>query len=342
MDLNYNFTPRFTEWVVASGLLKTPFVLIDVGVQGGIHPRWQHLGDRLEVHGFDALAEAIGSLAALRRRGHHYYATALGNDDGEATLFVPEIQFAASQVPRGLSPEQARLLVNPGIAKNPRQRRVPMTRLDTMMTAGTIPRADFIKLDCEAAEPAILTGARQLLATGGVLAVESELSFAPMAGPGQRHFGQSHLSAVYEQLLPHGFRLLDAETQRIAYRSFAERARALGRTQAITATPGPIAALNGLFVRDLTPSPDRIGSDSILKSAIILELYGLNDVAHDLLSTLADRFPDGFPIAAGADRLIYPVPRATTGIAAALRQVTAALRRSLRYRQGRRALARQR
>jgi FkbM family methyltransferase len=340
MDLNYNFTPRFTEWVVTSGLLETPFVLIDVGVQGGIHPRWQHLGDRLEVHGFDALAEAIAPLAALRRPGHHYYATALGDDDGEATLFVPEIPFAASQVPRGLSPEQARLLVDPGIAKNPRQRQVPMTRLDTLMAAGTIPRADFVKLDCEAAEPSILAGARQLLTAGGVLAVESELSFAPMAGPGQRHSGRSHFSAVYEQLLPHGFRLLDAETQRIAHRSFAERARALGRKRAIAATPGPIAALNGLFVRDLTSSLERIPPDGILKSAIILELYGLNDVAHDLLTTLADRFPAGFPVAPGADRLIYPVPPATPGIAVALRRVTAALRRSFRYRQGRRALAR--
>ncbi len=45
MDLALNEQADFTRWVVREGLLRQPFVLVDVGVQGGEHPRWQPLGD---------------------------------------------------------------------------------------------------------------------------------------------------------------------------------------------------------------------------------------------------------------------------------------------------------
>jgi len=35
MDLGFNRKAEFTKWVVSAGLLTEPFVLIDVGVQGG-------------------------------------------------------------------------------------------------------------------------------------------------------------------------------------------------------------------------------------------------------------------------------------------------------------------
>jgi hypothetical protein len=45
MDLARNHNPEFTKWVVSAGLLTEPFVLIDVGVQGGENIRWRPLGD---------------------------------------------------------------------------------------------------------------------------------------------------------------------------------------------------------------------------------------------------------------------------------------------------------
>ena len=62
MDLFFNENPRFTKWLVASGGLREPFVVIDVGVQGGENPRWRFLGDHLIVHGFDAIKEAVDDL----------------------------------------------------------------------------------------------------------------------------------------------------------------------------------------------------------------------------------------------------------------------------------------
>jgi hypothetical protein len=55
MDLAWNRNPEFTKWVVSAGLLAEPFVLIDIGVQGGDNVRWRALGDHLVVHGFDPI-----------------------------------------------------------------------------------------------------------------------------------------------------------------------------------------------------------------------------------------------------------------------------------------------
>ena len=41
MDLYHHDRPPFTRWVIENGLLHEPFVVIDVGVQAGEHPRWE-------------------------------------------------------------------------------------------------------------------------------------------------------------------------------------------------------------------------------------------------------------------------------------------------------------
>jgi len=96
MELGYNQRPRFTEWVMRKGLLETAFTLVDVGVQGGIHPRWNALGSALSVYGFDPLEEAIAPLVRLNLPNHEYHAIALGDEDGERDFFVPEVLPASS------------------------------------------------------------------------------------------------------------------------------------------------------------------------------------------------------------------------------------------------------
>jgi len=40
MDLHFNTNSRFTRWVIETATLQEPFVLVDIGVQAGEHPRW--------------------------------------------------------------------------------------------------------------------------------------------------------------------------------------------------------------------------------------------------------------------------------------------------------------
>ncbi|HYZ45749.1 MAG TPA: hypothetical protein VE667_12910, partial [Xanthobacteraceae bacterium] len=70
MDLYHHDQVPFARWVISEGLLHEPFVVVDVGVQGGEHVRWGLLGDQVRVYGFDAIAEAIDRITAAGVRPH--------------------------------------------------------------------------------------------------------------------------------------------------------------------------------------------------------------------------------------------------------------------------------
>jgi len=291
MDLPYNNQPVFTHWVARNGYLRSPFVLVDVGVLGGISVRWQHIGDGLEVHGFDPLEEAIAPLRAEARPGHHYYAIALGDEDCERELFVPPVLPGSSFFPRDLVGDHTRMVIDPRNWQHTQRRRVQMNKLDTLMAQGVVTRADFIKIDCEGFEPAVLTGAREFLSHCGALSIECEIGFS------SNRWAQTHFLAVYEQLLPHGFRLSNLAFDRVPFASYVERARALGiASPATVSRPG---TFNILFSRDPGNSPD-----AVLKAAIILEIYGMADSAYDLLDRSLRLFDPALPLRDGMDLLI--------------------------------------
>ncbi len=328
LDLSYNRHPMFTEWVVRHGLLASPLVIVDVGVQGGASVRWDHLADRVEIHGFDALEEAIAPLRAEGRPKRHYYATALGNEDGERELFVASELTASSFYPSGSS----RYDIVAAVQRGANSRRVPVRRLDSLMTDGTIPRADFIKIDCEGFEPEILKGAENLLRTG-VLAIEVETSFDVSTTVPETHFG-----AVYKQLLPHGFLLYDLEFNRIRRSSFVRRARSRGMKNLRTvARP---ATFNVLFYRDAPSS----SADEALKRAIILELYGMVDSAYDILIANTAIFAGDVSIEEAADQLLRGARRweiarhnsLTTAVRDSIYAISSAIRHSIHHRLGNR------
>jgi hypothetical protein len=69
LNLFTSANAEFTNWVVKAGYLREPFVLVDVGVQGGESPSWHRLGDYLVVLGFDAIEDAL-ELLEVPEEGH--------------------------------------------------------------------------------------------------------------------------------------------------------------------------------------------------------------------------------------------------------------------------------
>jgi FkbM family methyltransferase len=288
LDLAYNPSPRCTEWLVENHMFATSLVVIDVGVQGGVGPRWDHFGTCIEVHGFDALEEAITPLQALARPAHHYYATALGNEDGERELFVAPEPTATSFY--GQAP--SRYEVSETVSRTAGTRLVPIRRLDTLLGEGVFERADFIKIDCEGFEPEILKGAQALL-QAGVLALEIETNFSTSPV-----LPQSHFCAVCEQIVPHGLTLFDLGFDRIPRASFIARAQTIGIAEHVTVSRP--ATVNALFYRDSAAR----SADELLKRVAILEIYGMADTAYDVLLAGADLLSGDFPLQRAADLLI--------------------------------------
>jgi FkbM family methyltransferase len=269
MELCCNVSNEMTRWLVSSGALKTPFVLVDVGVQDGISPRWHALGDHLTVYGFDLLEEAIAPLVADGNNNSHYFAMGLADTDGEIDIVVPANRYETQLYSSG-----------PG-----ERRRVQVRRLDTLFSQGAIARADFIKADCEGFEPLILRGAADYFAASNLVGADVESNFNLSPPIPDTHFVECCNPLVRQRLM-----VFDLEFNRVPVLNLP------------TLTGGCVhrpATLNVLFARHLTQERDSPGSygyrhaeqpvdpQTVLKTAIVLEAYGLLEWAAYLLKNFA-------------------------------------------------------
>lgn len=289
MELAYNLDAAFTQWVVRQGYLQEPFVLVDVGVQHGEHPRWHQLGDHLIVHGFDAIAEAVDELARrnLGKRNRHYHWIAAGAlDEERAFYFNLANPTASSMYPHGDSRFDT--------VAGQELRKVQVRRLDTLFAQGVLPRADFLKVDVEGFEQDVLRGADTLIAAG-VLGVEAESNFGISPT-----YPKGHLATLQQMLLQHRLLVFDIGFNRIPRASF-QRALVRSGRKAIVGEDrvGKPAKLDALFCRDAIEETDHpenyqtasrpLTLDQLIKLMIVYELHGLNDIAVDTLERFADR-----------------------------------------------------
>jgi FkbM family methyltransferase len=179
-ELSFNLNPRFTKWLAKSDALHEPFVLIDVGVLGGEHPRWHFLGDHLVVYGFDAAKEAVDDLSqsnvASPNKYFHWFG--IGNEDGDRKFLYNPSNPSNSSFELGRSP----------IVELPetQARIVPVRRLDTLLKERVIPKADFLKVDVEGHEKQLFLGASDLLAAGVLGGNRDELRNPFRSGSGLR------------------------------------------------------------------------------------------------------------------------------------------------------------
>ena len=295
MNLFTNANAEFTDWVVKAGFLREPFVLVDVGVQGGESRSWHRLGDYLVVHGFDAIEEAIDQLR--KRTGHlpnrHYHRIAAGNADEERVFhFNPANPTASSMYAQGTS----RFDVPAG----QQTRSVTVRRLDTLFAEGLVPQADFLKVDVEGFEKDVLLGAHNLLANA--LGVETETNFGV-----SNAYPKSHFGTLAEILLEHHFLVFDLAFNRIPRASFRRALESKGiKTDPQHDGFGKPAMVNVLFCRDLIDETDAPSNyhtpckpftlDQLIKMMIIYELHGLNDIAVDTAERFAELLGSRFDV----------------------------------------------
>jgi FkbM family methyltransferase len=277
MDLVYNADPRFTKYIVESGAMNEPFVVVDVGVYGGENPRWHFLGDQLVLHGFDAIKEVSEELNEKEKLfpNKHYHWMAIADYDGEKEFYFTPSNATTSSFGR---PERGR---HADGTPSFEARMVPVRSLDSLLASGTIPAPNFLKVDVEGYEKFVFLGAKECLSRD-LLGIEFETSFN--VGP---DYPNSHLGTLQELLIPRGFLLFDLNFDRVPRASFRNARQSSGLTPASYGRP---ATVNALFCRDLILDaggelfgvPARMPSlDEIIKIMIIYELHGLNDIAFD-------------------------------------------------------------
>jgi FkbM family methyltransferase len=307
-ELCANSIAPFTRWVVESGALHQPFVLIDVGVQGGENERWQALGDHLIVHGLDPIEEAIEELRrkTAGRPNRQYHCLAAGGVDETRTFYVnASDSFSSSFYPKAGRPLPV---------EQPRE--IPVKRLDGLLQEGIIPPADAIKIDVEGFEKDVFLGARELMKRA--LAVETETNFGI-----SETYPQGHFCTLAQLALESHKLVFDIALNRGCRDSFRRELDARGRSGLPFCDVGSPATVNVLFCRDpvreasepqsYASAPPPTDIDDLLKYLIVLELYGLNDVAIDTLVRFADRLQRRIDPDEAANLLADPCCRLGSG-----------------------------
>jgi FkbM family methyltransferase len=332
MDLHFNSAAPFTRWVVRTGTLQEPFVVVDIGVQGGENTRWHLLGDYLVVHGFDAIEEVIEELRQKNRNypNRHYHCLAAGSTEEERNFYLNLADpYSSSFYPHGADRFGLRE------QRRDQERRVRVRPLDALLADGTISRADFLKCDVEGFEKEVFVGARELL--NSVLGIETETNF--FASP---LYPETHLCTLQRLLLDAHLLIFDLSFYRVPRASFT---REVARRRAIGAAAlcriGKPAIVNVLFCRDPIDEADHqenytspcrsVSVDQLIKLMIIYELYGLSDVALDTATRFADRLAERLDVGQAVHLLADPFCRnRVRPLASPLRTFRQAANRALR------------
>jgi FkbM family methyltransferase len=318
MDLYHHSNPPFTSWIINSGLLHEKFVVVDIGCQGGEHPRWSFLKDKVEFYGFDPIKEAIDTLRRQAKSGRTYYEYALGNEDGERQFFVSNNTFSSSFF------GQREELLNgyPEITRGARA--VTIRRLDSLFKEQKLLQADYIKLDCEGFEPEVLRGGREYLHTSAPICVTSETGFH--ISPTYPH---SHFHAVNEILAEHRLLVFDINIVRAARPPYqaARAAVPWGEPDPFMEIPhldvGAPGTLDVVFCRDFVAEatePSRYSFaqipgaapkvDQLIKAMINFELHGLMDCAYHIAMHFRDLLQTRLDINKTAELLLIRPPHA--------------------------------
>jgi FkbM family methyltransferase len=179
-----------------------PLTLVDVGAAGGLEPRWQAIAPLVNYVGFEPDERSRVSMESRPSgcAGYRLFPYAIWDRDGE-------LEFNLCREPQVSShylPNHAFLSRFPNSRRFDVLRRVtlPCRRLDSL----DITLADFIKLDVQGGELAVLRGAPLLLSR--CMGVEAEVEFLPL------YVGQPLFGDIGAVLSGHGLEFLDFTTLR--------------------------------------------------------------------------------------------------------------------------------
>ena len=168
-ELMYNGFEE-TEIRFVQRLLRPGMTVLDIGAHHGLYTLLtaKRVGRRGRVISFEPSPRECRRLAKHVRVNRcsnvNLESCALGDEPGEMDFFVVD----GSQ-------DWGNSLRPPAVPEPTRRMRVPVRRLDDVLAARGIAQVDFIKLDAEGGELAILEGARRLLQTAPRPAILAEV-----------------------------------------------------------------------------------------------------------------------------------------------------------------------
>lgn len=305
-----NPTPRMSYYLVAKGVLrKQPFFLVDVGASGGIAPHWMDFGDSLRAVGFDPLVREVERLNAAERNPAVQYVPALVGCRDMAKL-IPDGVFSADPHFRTSSVRaQERLNLNYTRTYFDQTHDGAVTsdliELDEYFEQKASD-VDFIKVDTDTADMAVLLGARKLLSGAGPIALALETH---LVGCAYQYANVLTNVGTYLQELGYSLFTIDPKSY-----TRAALPKLFRWPKPADTFAGQARWADTLFCRDVCiPGYEKqfgvtLTPHKILKLCCTFELFGLEDCAAEVLVTFADRIRPLVDVEHCLDLLTPPLP----------------------------------
>lgn len=258
----------FFDPALADDYRRSPLVVVDVGASGGASSRWRRVERHLQVIGFDADQRAPEADESGRNLPVKFLNVALHRTKARLEFHLTKRQenssiFLPNRVFLDQFPEADRYDVVDTV-------QMDADALDTQLSLHGIPSADFMKIDTQGSELAILEGAEQTLRSS-VISLEVEVEFAPL------YQGQPLFGDVERYLTAHGFCLLDLRPYYWKRKS----------GQHIGGPKGQLVFADALYVRELSSFAELLASlasdadrrAKVLHLMSVCVIYGYLDYA---------------------------------------------------------------
>ena len=187
-------------WALTNNLPR-PLVYVDIGALWGVdndQVRQLNAMNRLTIIGFEP-DEAECAKLARDNPNNRYLPVGVGDEDGLRTFYITAFGACSSFLEPDLSAYNG--LPQAEMYRVARSVNLPMRRIDTLVAERAMPQPDFLKIDVQGFESAVLRGCGE--AIRNIAGIRLETQFRPL------YKGQDTFFRVYEDLRSHGFILRD-------------------------------------------------------------------------------------------------------------------------------------
>jgi FkbM family methyltransferase len=291
--------------------LTEPFILLDVGCSGGIHPAWRAFGDKLRAFAFDP---NIGEIERLRGKETNpavlYEEAFIGLPPGhrlseqlQRADFVRASPWGRLSVAQTLD-ARARSTDNSELTALNQWGHTALTDrsiyIPDYLRAKGVDDVDFVKVDVDGADLIVLQSIFESPTHSRILGMFLEVNFNGTAEPDHHTFHNT--DRLMRQM---GFDLFD-----LSVRNYSSSA--LPWPYAISV---PAQTVNGrpfqgdaLYMRDITAPhmaayTDELSAQKIAKAAAIFAMTGHIDQAAEVLRALTGRLSPAFDVGRLLDAL---------------------------------------